>query len=153
MSAHAGNNSAGASSEEVPPGAAKYRRKKACGMKKLIALLLTALLLGTAAAASAGDVLDGGWQVAEDTAITEERQELFDRALNGLLGVSYVPVAYLGSQVVAGMNHCFLCQATVVYPGAQTRLVLVYLYEDLTGHAEITRIADLDIAALSVAAE
>ena len=64
------------------------------------------------------------------------------------MGVDYVPVAYLGSQVVAGTNHCFLCRATVVYPGAQPTLALVYVWEKLDGTAEILSIADLDIASL-----
>lgn len=121
-------------------------------MKKLLVLLLTMMMLASAAIASA-ETLPGGWQVAENNAITEENRALLEQALEGLVGVTYVPVAYLGSQVVAGMNHCFLCQATVVYPGAEPTLVLVYLYQDLTGQVEITRIADLDIAAFSVEAE
>lgn len=121
-------------------------------MKKLLVLLLTMMMLASAAVASA-ETLPGGWQVAENNAITEENRALLEQALEGLVGVTYVPVAYLGSQVVAGMNHCFLCQARVVYPGAEPTLVLVYLYQDLTGQMKITRIADLDIAAFSVEAE
>lgn len=63
--------------------------------------------------------------------------------------MAYEPVAYLGIQVVAGMNHCYLCRATVVYPDAQPSWKLVYVYEPLEGVAEITRIADLDLAALA----
>ena len=63
--------------------------------------------------------------------------------------MAYEPVAYLGSQVVAGMNHAYLCRATVVYPDAQPAWKLVYVYEPLEGVAEITRIADLDLAALA----
>lgn len=63
--------------------------------------------------------------------------------------MAYEPVAYLGSQVVAGVNHAYLCRATVVYPDAQPAWKLVYVYEPLEGVAEITRIADLDLAALA----
>ena len=66
-----------------------------------------------------------------------------------MVGVSYEPVAYLGSQVVAGTNHCFLCKATIVYPNAVPSLVLIYIYEDLQGNTEILNIADLDIAGFS----
>lgn len=61
----------------------------------------------------------------------------------------YEPVAYLGSQVVAGLNHCYLCRPTVVYPDAQPSWKLVYVYEPLEGPAEINLIADLDLAALA----
>ena len=70
-----------------------------------------------------------------------------------LVGVNYVPVAYLGSQVVAGTNHCFLCKATVVYPNAVPSYTLVYIHEDLEGNATIMQSTDIDIAALSAPAE
>ncbi len=92
--------------------------------------------------------LSGGWAPVADPAMTEERKALFDKGLEGLLGVNYLPVAYLGSQVVAGTNHAFLCQATVVYPGAQPGFVIVYLYEDLQGNVSILNITDFDIGSL-----
>ena len=88
----------------------------------------------------------GGWTIAEDTELTDDQRSLFEKALEGLVGVGYEPVAYLGSQVVAGLNHCFLCKATVVYPGAEPAYKLVYIYESLDGNASLTDVADLDIA-------
>lgn len=92
--------------------------------------------------------VSGGWTASGDPAVTEERKALFDKGMEGLLGVNYVPVAYLGSQVVAGTNHAFLCQATVVYPDAQPGYVIVYLYEDLQGNVSVLNIADFDIGSL-----
>ena len=91
----------------------------------------------------------GGWSLAEETEVTEEAQELLAKATESLLGVNYEAVAYLGSQLVAGTNHCFLCRTTVVYPGAQASYALVYVYENLEGNAEVTNIVNLDIAELS----
>ena len=113
-------------------------------MKRILALL-TALLLGLPAAAWA-EALTGAWQVADDIALTPERLAPLEAALADLDGVVYEPVAYLGSQVVAGLNHCYLCRATVVYPGAQPAWKLVYVYQPLSGPAEILRFADLDLA-------
>ena len=95
-----------------------------------------------------GGPVSGGWTPAADPAVTEERKALFDKGLEGLLGVNYLPVAYLGSQIVAGTNHAFLCQTTVVYPGAQPEYAIVYLYEDLQGNVSILNIADFDIGSL-----
>jgi hypothetical protein len=123
-------------------------------MKKNFALMLAALLLvsslmmGSALAENASLGLMGGWTPAENPTVTEDVRALFDQAMEGLLGVDYVPVAYLGSQVVAGTNHAILCQATVVYPGAQPAWKIVFLYEDLTGHAEFLSIADFDFGSL-----
>lgn len=91
------------------------------------------------------EIMAGGWMIAEDNTITEERKAIFDKALAELLGVDYVPVAYLGSQVVAGTNHCFLTQATIVYPDAVPKCALVYLYEDLEGNVTLMNVADLPV--------
>ena len=90
-------------------------------------------------------VASGGWTVAEDPAMSDALSAVFAKALDGLVGVDYVPVACLGTQIVAGMNYCFLAKATVVYPGAQPKLVLVYVYEDLSGNAKIMNFADMPV--------
>ena len=92
-----------------------------------------------------GDKRVGGWSVPQDTKITEEELKIFNKAIEGLTGVGYEPVAYLGSQVVAGTNHCFLCKSTVIYPGATNRYTLVYIYEKLDGTEEILNIADIEL--------
>lgn len=116
-------------------------------MKRIFALMLVALMALTVAFAE-GAPLAGGWTPAADPAVTEDMKEMFDRALEGLLGVDYVPVAYLGSQVVAGNNHCILAQAKAVVPDAQPYYVLIYLHEDLEGNAAVMNIADFDVGAL-----
>ena len=88
--------------------------------------------------------VDGGWGAASDPTITDGIKALFDKATDGLLGVNYVPVVYLGSQIVAGYNHAILCQATTVYPGAEPRWVILYLFEDLDGGVTVTNIMDLN---------
>ena len=117
-------------------------------MRKLIGILMVLMMVAGLACASAEGMLMGGWQAAEDPAVTEELQAVFDKGLEGLVGVNYVPVAYLGSQVVAGTNHAFLCQATVVYPGAVPAWTIVFLYQDLQGNVSILNIADFDFGTL-----
>ncbi len=88
-----------------------------------------------------GDVV-GGWTKAESPAITEDFRTVFERATSALTGMEYIPVAYLASQVVAGTNHCVLCKAAATVPGAETAYVIVYIYEDLNGNAQITGTAE-----------
>ena len=88
-------------------------------------------------------VTTGGWKTAESTDITPEQLEVFNKAMEKLVGVKYEPVAYLGSQLVSGTNHCFLCKATVVVPKATPRYTLVYIYEKLNKECEILNIVDL----------
>ena len=114
-------------------------------MKRFITLMLI-LSMTIPFALCEGFDIDGGWTPSEEWEITDEANAIFEKAFEGLLGVSYKPVAYLGSQIVAGRNHCFLAQATVIYPDAQPYYVLVYIYENLEGGTEILNIARLDIA-------
>lgn len=118
-------------------------------MKKLIALIL--MILMTVSAASAEGTLCGGWEPSADPTVTEELKALFEKGTETLTGISYIPVAYLGSQVVAGTNHAFLCRAVTAYPGSletDPAYAMVYLYEDLSGQVSILSIADFDVGSL-----
>lgn len=92
--------------------------------------------------------IDGGWIKAGSPVITDDFEKVFEKAVSKLDGVDYTPVAYLASQVVAGTNHCVLCKATPVVPGAKTTYSIVYIYEDLEGNAEITEIVSSTADAL-----
>ena len=123
-------------------------------MKKLTAVIIALMMAMTLActAAAEGPVeaigMTGGWQSAENAEITEEIRTLFDKGMEKLIGMNYVPVAYLGSQVVAGTNHAILCQGTVVYPDAKPGWKIVYLWEKLDGTVELLNVADFDFGAL-----
>ena len=138
-------------------------------MRKLVKTLTAAsLIIGmTAANVSAADVMNdteslseaesladgnmlGAWELPDDLALTKEAKDAFDKAMEGLTGVSYVPVALLGTQIVAGTNYSILCRSTVVYPGAETTYAIVYIYEDLEGQASILRIQNLELNAQEV---
>ena len=90
----------------------------------------------------ADEPLAGGWSVNAEKNISlsanKEAKAAFKKATAGLAGVDYQPIALLGTQVVAGMNYAVLCRSTVVYPGAQPEIKIMYIYEDLQGNAEIT---------------
>jgi len=98
-----------------------------------------------------GSVMVGGWTPSEDPSVTEERLALFEKGIATLTGASYQPVAYLGSQVVAGTNHAFLCRSVTAYPGSlevAPAYAVVYLYQDLQGNVSILSIGDFDIGSL-----
>lgn len=96
--------------------------------------------------ASAG-TLAGGWSAAEDPAITDEISQVFWQAMDsyqtGTITVSYTPVAYLGSQVVAGMNHAVLCRSQEI--NESPVWVIVYLYQDLEGNASVLNVTELPL--------
>lgn len=117
-------------------------------MKQIYKAIIAALVLIAIAAtvftnAHAGEdrpVL-GGWTEEEKT-ITEEQKEIFDQALEGLVGVDYVPVELVGTQLVNGTNYRFLCEARTVVPGAETRHVIITIHQKLSGETEILNIED-----------
>ena len=121
-------------------------------MKKIISLFLILLLCVSPTMA---EPMAGGWQSIphEAAELPDDAQTAFDKALEGLVGANYVPVALLSTQVVAGMNYCILCQITPIVPDATQTWALVYIYADLEGNAEIANVYDLYIDRHSTPAE
>lgn len=87
-------------------------------------------------------LLMGGWQEAESPILTKDALSAFNKATDGLVGVDYTPIALLSTQVVAGTNYRILCEATVVYPGAEPYYVVMTVYEGLDGSAGILSVSD-----------
>lgn len=81
--------------------------------------------------------IDGGYTDAESPVVTDEIRMLVEKASAGIEGITFTPVAYVASQVVAGTNHLILC----TNPVASNRYTLVTIYEDLNGNANITAVA------------
>jgi len=125
-------------------------------MKKILSiLLLFALVLSLSACGSvktsetasgngneSEQSMIGGWTRPDSPAVTDEVKELMEKALEDLVGMDYIPVAYIGTQVVAGTNHAILCRVKAVTPDAAETYAIVYLYEDLEGNVEITEVKD-----------
>ena len=93
------------------------------------------------------EVLLGGWEIAPHEAETlpQDAQAAFDKVKGSLDDGEYTPVALMGSQVVAGMNYCILCQVSPVVPDPELKWALVYIYADLQGNAEIINVYELYI--------
>ena len=56
----------------------------------------------------------GGWEIAEDQTITDEIRDLFQKGMEmnqDETAKAYMPVSYLGHQLVAGLNHAILCKS------------------------------------------
>ncbi|CAK7056187.1 hypothetical protein CUZ56_01991 [Saezia sanguinis] len=79
----------------------------------------------------------GGW--SEQKPLTKEDKAVFDEALTGFVGVQYVPVS-VATQIVAGMNYRFICDAKIVIPNAQPYKAMVEIHKPLQGKAMITNI-------------
>lgn len=127
-------------------------------MKKIFVLLLAAVMLLSLAAcgkkdaaqapeteAPAGPAVVGGWTRSESPAIPAEAAEALEKALDGLVGAKYTPVAYLGSQLVSGTNYKLLCGVAPVVPDPVETWAVVTVYKDLQGKASITDVQESGI--------
>lgn len=117
----------------------KKMKKTMFAMTAIIALLAGAF--GCAAKAEDAQAF-GGWKTASDQTVTPELQEMFDKAMEKLIGVGYRPVSLLETQIVNGTNYRFLCEGTAVYPGAETKTYIITIHQDLDGNAEILEIEE-----------
>lgn len=123
-------------------------------MKKMMALILALVMVFALAACGQQKApAVGGWTPVEGAKMTDDAQSAFDKAMEGLIGVNYVPVALIGTQLVSGTNFCILCEAAVVSPDAKPYYALVYIYRDLQGKAEVTNIVKLDIGDIAESGE
>ena len=110
-------------------------------MKRFLAFLLLLILSASAIAEP------GVWENIPHEAVElpADAQSAFDKALDGLVGALYTPVALMSSMIDAGAYYCILCQITPVVPDAAPTWALVYVHADAQGNAEITNIYDLYI--------
>ena len=82
----------------------------------------------------------GGWQIPEDYSrldsvnLPQELATLVSAIENeALLGASYEPMAYLGSQVVKGTRYAFLCHETMATEEAGSSIAVVTLVQEPDG--------------------
>jgi len=86
-------------------------------------------------------MLAGGW--SKFRTLTAEDKDVFDRAMKGLVGVSYEPLL-VSTQVVAGENFKYLCNATVVIQEPTTSHKMVQIFRSLENEVSITSIKDVE---------
>lgn len=97
-------------------------------------------------ASSSATPLVGGWSAVDQTdgAIPQDAQMAFEKAAEGYVGISFKPIALMGTQVVAGTNYMFLCVGNKVVQNPRTELYVVKVYQDLSGNAEFTSVESLN---------
>ncbi len=89
----------------------------------------------------------GGWSANEGDISLDQNEDVrtvFEKAMEGLTGASYEPVAYIGSQLVSGKNYMILYRETIVIPDTDSKYALVKVYADLNGNAEILEVTGIE---------
>ena len=98
---------------------------------------------GTAPAES----VDGGWFVPKESTsllIPNDAMDAFNKALEGFAGSEVVPMALLGTQVVAGLRYAFLCRVTPTTLNPVSSMQVVTIFSDLEGNSSIEGFSIID---------
>lgn len=85
----------------------------------------------------------GGWNIDElkPANLPQKPQSAFTAVTGGLTGADYMPVLYVGSQVVNGTNYCILAVQTLVVPDGERRLVKMIINVDTKGAATLVSVS------------
>lgn len=134
-------------------------------MKKLISLLIVTALGASVFTACAGNTAETAapeetaaaaeTQAAEEAfsyEMTDDLNNLFATAMEGLVGANYEPVAYLGVPADNPLGSSFLCKATAVVPDAVPYYAIVTV-QDVGDSVTVEDVQVIDYAASSTAAE
>lgn len=91
------------------------------------------------------NIITGSWEEAESPVIPSDVMKAFEKAMDGLVGANYTPVAYLGSQIVSGHNYMLLCRVAPVTADPVETYAIVSIYEDTEGNAQMTNVSDFGV--------
>ena len=89
----------------------------------------------------------GGWDIKEMKScnLPQKVQSAFTAVTGELTGADYMPVLYVGSQVVHGVNYCVLALQTIITASPERRLVKMVINVDETGAAKLVSIGGIAI--------
>lgn len=123
--------------------------KKYSGLKvkAIIALIvMCAMLAGSTLAVCAAN--DGSWSAskARYSFLTSSQKKTFSKAVKGLTGVEYKPVALLAKQTVEGTNYIYLCQGTTVTEKPVKSWYVMSANKDLKKKVSIRSIKKLKVS-------
>ncbi len=108
--------------------------------------------------ANIGDITDstlGGWQTYEtyEDRMKDKELKIFDKAMEGIDGVAYVPLRLLASQPVSGMNYAFLAQGVTVTAVPSVDYYIIVIYVDTEGNEDIKAINKLSVPDVEIREE
>ncbi len=72
-----------------------------------------------------------------------EVEEGVAQTLDKMVGASYMPVLYIGQQVVAGMNYMLICKQTLSDKDQTVHIVKVVLFCSLQNEWSISEISEI----------
>ena len=80
----------------------------------------------------------GNWTVTESPEMTEDAKTALEKACETLTGAEYTPVVLLATRVASGTYYLIFCESRPSVPSPERGYVIVTVYADPDGNAEIT---------------
>ncbi|MEE3466880.1 MAG: Ig-like domain-containing protein [Eubacterium sp.] len=101
---------------------------------------ITGLYLTTQEAfANSSDGIDGGWTECATPQLDVDEMAAFNKNIDGLVGVTYSPIAKIGTQIVNGTKYCILAEYQLITSAATEGYCLI----DMTIGADGVTIGDV----------
>lgn len=89
----------------------------------------------------------GGWNIDEMKSVNlpQKAQSAFTAVTGGLVGAEYMPVLYVGSQIVNGTNYCILAVQTIITGNPEKRLVKMIINVSSNGTASLVSVSGISL--------
>ena len=89
----------------------------------------------------------GGWNLDEVKGcnLPQKVQSAFTAVTGDMTGADYEPVAYLGSQIVNGINYRILCKRRLVIPNSDVQIVKMIIHEETDGSVRLISVSGLPL--------
>ena len=89
----------------------------------------------------------GGFDIDEMKGVNlpQKVQSAFTEVTGGLVGAEYMPVLYVGKQLVNGTNYCIIALQTLVTRETVKRLVKMVIHVDLDGTTSLNSVRGLSL--------
>ena len=89
----------------------------------------------------------GGWNIDDMKSVNlpQKAQSAFTAVTGGLVGAEYMPVLYVGSQLVNGTNYCILAVQTIITGTPEKRLVKMIINVSSNGTASLVSVSGVSI--------
>ena len=89
----------------------------------------------------------GGWDLSalKSCTLPQKAASAFSAVTGGLVGAEYMPVLYVGSQLVHGTNHCIIAVQTIITANPEKRLVKMIINESEGNPGSIVSISGITL--------
>ena len=87
----------------------------------------------------------GAWDFSalKACSLPQKAASAFANVFGGLTGAEYMPVLYVGSQQVNGVNHCIIALQTLITQNPEKRLVKLIINEAPDNSASLVSITGI----------